>query len=60
MIRQIKDRVGKLTDKQKIIIYAFDIYNKKIGDGNGTERVTNFSYEIRTSPDNTNMLKNLL
>ena len=60
MVHQIKDSSGKLTGKQKIIIPAFDLYSKEVGDGNGNERVTTFAYEIRTSPDNANMLKNLL
>ena len=57
MIHQIKDSTGKLTGKQKIIIPAFDLYNKEVGDGNGNERVTTFAYEICTSLDNANMLK---
>lgn len=60
MIHQIIDSAGKPTDKQKIVIPAFDLYYKEIGDGNGNERVSTFSYEIRTSPNNANMLKNLL
>jgi len=57
MIHQIKDSKGKLTGKQKIIIPAFNLYSKKVGDGNGNGRVKTFAYEIRTSPDNENMLK---
>ena len=36
------------------------MYSKEVGDGNENERVTTFAYEIRTSPTNANMLKNLL
>ena len=46
--------------KTKIVIPAFDLYSKEVGNGNGNERVTIFAYEIRTSPTNSNMLKNLL
>ena len=60
MIHQIKDTSGKETGQQKIVIPAFDLYSKEIGDGNGNERITTFAYEIRTSPSNANMLKNLL
>ena len=60
MIHQIKDSSGKETGQQKIVIPAFDLYSKKIGDGNGNERITSFAYEIRTSPSNANMLRNLL
>ena len=60
LIHQIKDNKVKLTGKQKIVIPAFDLFSKKVGDGNGNERVTIFAYEIRTSPTNANMLKKLL
>ena len=60
LIYQIKDTKGKPTGQQKIVIPTFDLYSKEIGDDNGNERVTAFTYEIRTSPDNANMLKNLL
>ena len=38
------NRAEKHTDKQKIVIPAFDLYSKEIGDGNGNERVTTFAY----------------
>ena len=57
---QIKDNKGKPTGQQKIVIPAFDLYSKEVGNGNGNERVSTFTYEIRTSPDNANILKNLL
>ena len=52
--RQFRER------QQKIVIPAFDLYIKEVGDGNGNERVTTYAYEIRKSPNNANMLKNLL
>ena len=36
------------------------MYSNEVGDGNGDESVTTFAYEIRISPTNANMLKNLL
>ena len=60
MIHQVKDSSGKETGQQKIVIPTFDLYSKEIGDGNGHECITTFAYEIRTSPNNANMLKNLL
>ena len=60
LIHQIKDNKGNPTGKQKNVIPDFDLYSKEIGDGNGNERVTTFAYKIRTSPSNSNMLKNLL
>ena len=60
LIHQIKDSSGNNTGKQKIVIPAYDLYGKEIGDGNENDRVTTYAYEIRTSPTNANMLKNIL
>ena len=60
MIHQVKDSSGKETGQQKIVIPTFDLYSKEIGDGNEQERITTFAYEIRTFPENSTMLKNLL
>ena len=60
MLVEIKDNEGNPTGKQRILIPAFDIYSKEIGEGQGRDRVTTFAYEIRTSPENSTMLKNLL
>ena len=58
MIHQIKDSADKPTDKK--LNLAFDLYSKEIDDGNRNERVTTFAYEISTSPNNANILKNPL
>ena len=55
LIHQVKDNKGNPTGQQKIILPAFDLYSKDVGDGNGNERVTTFAYGIRTSPKNTNI-----
>ena len=60
LIHQINDNRVKSLGQQKIVIPAFDLCSKEVGDGNGNERVKTFVYEIRTSPTNANMLKNLL
>ena len=60
MIHQIKDSSGKKHKTTKDSRPPFDLYSKEIGDGNGNERVATFTYEIRTSPNNANMLKNIL
>ena len=60
LIHQIKDSTRKPTDNQKNTIPAFDLYSKVIDDSNGNERVTTFVCEIRISPNNTKLLKNLL
>ena len=57
-IHQTKDNKGKPTGQQQIVIPAFDLYSKEVGERNGNERVTTFAYEIRSSPTNANMLKN--
>ena len=48
MIYQIMNSLGKSTGKQKILIPAFDLYSKEIGNGNGNKSVITFAYEIRT------------
>ena len=58
MIHTEKDSNRKETDR--IIIPVFDLYGKKVGDGNGRDRITTHAYEIRTSPKNAEMLKTLL
>ena len=50
---------GKNTT-QEIVIPAFDIHNKEFGSGTGDERITSNVYEIRTSPDNVAILKNII
>ena len=60
MLVEIKDNEGNPTGKQRILIPAFNIYSKEVGEGQGQNRVTTFASEIRTSPDNSAMLKNLL
>ena len=56
----MKDSTGKITVKQRIATPTFALYGKETGDGNGNERVTIFVWEIRISPNNTNILNNLL
>ena len=41
------------------MIPSFGLYSKEVGDGNENERVATFVYEIRTSLNNANILKNL-
>ena len=58
MLVDIKDTEGNPICKQRIVIPAFDIHSKEVGEGQGQDRVTTFSYEIRTLPANSTMLKN--
>ena len=60
MIHEVKDKDGNPTGKQKIVIPAFDLYSKEVGEGQGYDRITTLAYEIRTSPENAIMLKSLL
>ena len=45
---------------QELVILAFDIYNKEFGPGTGNERITSNVYKLRTSLDNTSILKRIL
>ena len=58
MLHEIKYTIDQPTGKQRIVIPVFDLYSKEAGTGSGPNRVTIFTYEIRTSPDNSIMLKN--
>ena len=60
MIHQDLDTEGKPTGKVRILIPAFDLHSREVGDGNGKDRVTTFAYEIRCAPTKAYMLKNLL
>ena len=60
MIHEVKDKEGDPTRKQRIVIPAFDLYSKEVGEGQGYDRITTLAYEISTSPENLVMLKILL
>ena len=60
MIREIRDKEGLTTGKQRIIIQVFDLYSKEVGIGSETNKIKTFAYEIRTYLENPMMLKNLL
>ena len=46
--------------KERLVLLAFDLYGKLIGDGNGYKRFTTFVDEIRTNSKNVLTLKNIL
>ena len=56
----IKDKNGKSTGSERIVLPALDLYSKNIGHGNGDQRISTLAYEIRTSPDHAVNLKNIL
>ena len=60
MIHHEIDSKGQSSGKERIIIAAFDLHSREVGDGNGKDRVTTFAYEIRCAPTKAYMLKNLL
>ena len=60
MIHEVKDKEDNPTGKQKIVIPAFDLYSKEVGEGQGYDCITTLAYEIRTSPENAVMLKKSL
>ena len=54
---QLKDAI----DSQKRIVFpAFDLSTKRIGFGNGSNRVTTTTYEIKCHPTHSTLLKFLL
>lgn len=56
----VNDNKGKSTGQQIIGIPALYLYSKEVGDRIGSNRITTFVYEIRTSPNNSTILKVLL
>ena len=60
MIHQDIDKEGNSTGTEIIIIPACNLYNREAGDGKGKDRVTIFAYEIKYTPKNAYVLKNLL
>ena len=55
---------GHLKDitcsQQRIVIPDFDLSTKRIGFGNGSNRVTTIAYEIKCHPTHSTLLKSLL
>jgi len=43
-----------------LVLPAFDIYGKPIGDDNGDKGITTLVYEIRSNPKNAITLKKIL
>ena len=60
LMHPIKDKNGKPTGSERIVLPPFDLYSKNIGHGNGDQRISTFAYEIRTTPDHAVTLKNIL
>ena len=60
IMHPILDTKGKPTGSKRIVLPAFDLYSKNIGNGNGDQRISTFAYEIRTSPENAITLKSIL
>ena len=56
----MRDITTETETTQDLVIPAFDIHNKEFRSGTGIERITTNVYEIRTSPDNAAILKNIL
>ena len=53
----IKDKNGKPTGSERIVLHVFDLYSKNIGHGNDDQHISTFAYEIKTSPDHVVTLK---
>ena len=57
---EMTDIEGKPTAKQKQLYLPSTSTAKKQATGQEKNRLTTFAYEIRTAPNNTTMLENLL
>ena len=56
----LKETTWNNKTSQELVILAFDIHNKEFGTGTGTEIIASHVYELRTSPDNTVLLKSII
>ena len=57
---KILTKIDENDSNNAVIIPAFDIHSKNIGNGNGAERITTNVYEFRCHLDNSNLFKALL
>ena len=46
--------------RNEILIPAFDIYHKTVGNGNGANRVSTIVFDIRCNPKDSSLLKTLM
>ena len=53
-------KTGEKESDEAVVIPAFDIHCKNVGNGNGAGRITTNAYESRCHPDNSNIFKALL
>ena len=53
-------KTGEKESDEAVVIPAFDIHSKNIGNGNGSGRITTNAYEFRYHHDNSNIFKALL
>ena len=60
MIHEVNDKEDNSTGKQKLMIPVFDLYSKEVGEEQEYDCITILAYEIRTSPENSVILKSLL
>ena len=59
--RKPDGRLKNVTENQQRIVFAaFDLSTKRIGFGNGSNKVTTIAYEIKHHPVHSTMLKSLL
>ena len=59
-MEKVYEQDGTWKGKERLVLLAFDLYGKLIGDGNGYKRITTFADEIRTDSKNVLTLKNIL
>ena len=59
MLVEITDEEGNPTGKKSIVISSFYIYSKKIGEGQGSDRIKTFAYDIIIPLTNSTILKSI-
>ena len=60
IMEKVHERDGTWKGKERLVLPAFYLYRKMIGNGNGDNRITSFAYEIKTDPKYTMTLKSIL
>ena len=60
LMEKVYKKDGTWKGRDILVLPEFDLYGKRIGDGNGNKQIKTFAYEIRTNPKHVLMLNNIL
>ena len=55
-----KESTDDQQRKNEILIPAFDIHHKTVGNGNGANRISTTAFDIRCNPKDSSLLKTLM